>query len=101
MKDKGIDTFVNSIQGGPLTGPSYLTLNSDGTGFLQVGDKRDRPITWKPDEKDVIIKRSADDTRGADSGLGDGPWVGTVSEDGKTIQVDMARVRLTLYKKKP
>src|SRR5690349_11860592 len=29
MKDKGIDRLVNSVKGGPLTGPSYLTLNTD------------------------------------------------------------------------
>jgi hypothetical protein len=99
MKDKGIDTFVNSIEGGPLTGPSYLTLKSDGTGFLQVGDKRDRPILWKQDEGNVIIRRNPDDPDGKDSGLGGGPWVGSVSKDGDTMHVDMKKVRLTLYKK--
>ena len=99
MKDKGVDTLINSVKGGPLTGSSYMTLNSDGTGFLQVGDKRDRPITWKPDEKNIIIKRDPNDTGGTDEGLGGGPWVGTISDDGKTMHVDMAKVRLTLYKK--
>jgi len=99
MKDKGIDTFINSIKGGPLTGPSYLTLKPDGTGYLQVGDKRDRPILWKQDDQNVIIRRNPDDEGGKDSGLGGGPWVGSVSEDGKTMHVDMSKVRLTLYKK--
>src|ERR1044071_651468 len=55
MKDRGIGNFVNALEGGPLTGPSSLTLNPDGTSFLKVADKPERPISWKQEGGKVIL----------------------------------------------
>jgi hypothetical protein len=102
MKDKGLDTFANALAGGPLTGPSSLTLNPDGTGFLKVADLPERPISWKQEgEKVIIEKRSIQQgtSSGGEQGdLGDGPWVATLSPDQKALKIDMGKVTVTLNK---
>lgn len=106
MKDKGVGTFVNSIEGGPLTGPSSLTLNADGTGFLKVADQAEKPITWKQ-EGDKVTLQAATQSEGQNSGKaqkpsqtagGVGPWVATLSNDKKTLTIDMEKVKVTLHR---
>src|SRR5438552_1959311 len=97
MKGNDLDKFANSIAGGPLTGASSLTLNTDGTGFLKVADQPERPISWKQEGDRVILEargvRGSPDANTAQTG---GPWVGQLSADRKTIVIDMEKVKVTL-----
>ena len=94
VKGGDLAKALNSLAGGPLTGPCALTLNSDGTGYLKVADKAERPITWKQDGEKVLI-----DIRPADSATEPLPsWVGTISRDGKNMTIDMEDVKVKLSK---
>lgn len=96
VKGGDLAKALNGLAGGPLTGHSTLTLNSDGTGFLKVADKPERPISWKQEgEKVVISTREAGAT--SDS-AGKDTWVGTLSGDKKSMTIDMEDVKVTLSK---
>jgi hypothetical protein len=96
VKGGDVAKALNSLAGGPLTGPSSLTLNSDGTGYFKVADKAERPITWKQDgEKLLIQARRVDEDASSEAGA---VWVGTVSGDGKYLTIDMEEVKVRLSK---
>src|SRR5438067_11035021 len=102
IKGSDLDKFANSIAGGPLTGPSSMTLNADGTGFLKVADQPERPISWKAEGDKVILQgRSIGAAHGQDTSQteradADGPWVGTLGVDRKSMVIDMGKVKVTL-----
>ena len=96
VKGGDLQKFANSVAGGPLTGPSSMTLNSDGTGFLKVADSPERPIAWKQEGDRLILQPSGvngpSDAK-PDSG---GPWVAKWSNDDRTWTIDMEKMRVIL-----
>lgn len=99
MKDQGLGSFANAVAGGPLTGPSQLRLDANGTGFLKVADRPERPVSWKAEDGKVIIEtRDIEDGGSANDEEG-GPWVGTLSDDDRTMRIDMEKVIVTLHRK--
>lgn len=97
MKGNDLDKFANSVAGGPLTGPSSMQLNADGTGFLKVADQPERPISWKQEGDRVILEpRGVEGTSDAKTTNLGGPWVGRLSTDRDTIVIDMEKVKVTL-----
>jgi hypothetical protein len=96
VKGGDLAKFANSVAGGPLTGPSSLTLDSDGTGYMKVADGPERPISWKQEGDRVIIE-----TRGVEGASdkhadSDGPWVGHLSNDRRTMTIDMQKAKVIL-----
>ena len=86
----------NKLSGDKMTGASSLKLNADGTGFMKVAKGAEKPITWKAEDRKVIIdSRSIDNSKPAE-GSKDGPYVGTLSEDKKTLSIDMGDVKVIL-----
>jgi hypothetical protein len=97
VKGNDLDKFANSVAGGPLTGPSSMTLQADGTGFLKVADQPERPISWKQEGGRLLLEqRSVTDTTTSNSSVANGPWVGQLSADKKTVVIDMEKVKVTL-----
>jgi hypothetical protein len=96
VKGGDLQKLLNSAAGGPLTGPSTLTLSAGGTGFLKVADKPERPISWKQEGKKILVEtRAISSDAGSQPG---GQWVGTVSEDNRTMTIDMEDVKVVLSK---
>ena len=90
---------MNSAAGGPLTGPSSLTLNGDGAGYLKVADLPERPISWKQEGDRVIPETrhvGAANRPSETDGTGTGPWVGRLLENRSTMVIDMEQVKVTL-----
>ena len=96
LKGGDLQKVANELAGGPLTGHSSLTLNADTTGFLKVADQPERPIAWKLEGQKIILQVQS---LQPDSHEGNGgPWVGTLSSDGRTMTIDMEQVRVILTK---
>jgi len=96
VKGGDLQKFANSIAGGPLTGPSTLTLKPDGTGFIKVADRAERPISWKQEDDRVIMQyRRVDDSK-SPSGSENDAWVGDLSSDRRTMTIDLDNVKVTV-----
>lgn len=93
--------LANELTGNQLTGKSKLTLQANGTGYLKVAKSPERPITWRQDGKRIVIEVSGA-TGGSDStkseAKSDGPVIGTVSESGKDMTIDLGRAKVMLTK---
>ena len=95
MKGGDLAKALNGLAGGPLTGHSTLTLNSDGKGFLKVADKPEIPVAWKQEGQKLVIE-----TRGSsdDSNKPKNTWVGTLSDSNRALTIDMEDVTVKLSK---
>ncbi|MBC8142387.1 MAG: hypothetical protein H7Y38_13205 [Armatimonadetes bacterium] len=71
-----------------------LTLKSDGTGYIKAMSAPERPITWKMDGDRVLIAGTEGFQNGSKEGI-----VARLSEDKKTMNVDMGVVQFALTKK--
>jgi hypothetical protein len=105
LKDKGLGSFQNALGRDQLTGPSSATLSADGTGFVKASDQPERPVTWRAEGEKVLFEpRSTGDATapppaGDDPVAGSGGFVGTLSEDRKTLVLDLPKVTVTLRRK--
>lgn len=96
VKGGDLQKFANSVAGGPLTGPSSMTLNSGGTGFLKVADRPEIPISWKEEGDRLVLQPSGvNGPSDAKAGSG-GPWVAKWSNDARTWTIDMEKVKVIL-----
>lgn len=96
VKGGDLQKFANSVAGGPLTGPSSLTLLQGGTGFLKVADRPQIPIAWKEEANRLIIQPSGvNGPSDVKAGSG-GPWVAEWSNDTHTWTIDMDKVKVIL-----
>ncbi len=87
--------LANSAASGPLTGPSSMTLNSSGAGFLKVADQPERPISWKQEGDRLVLQPSGvNGASDAKAGSG-GPWVARWSNDNRTWTIDMEKIKVT------
>lgn len=93
--------IANALSGNEMTGASRLTLNADGTGFMKVAKRPERPITWKQDGQKVILAETGNakhnDTTGETSESMQS-YVGTLSDDGTALTIDMGKVKVKLAK---
>ncbi len=64
-----------------------LTLKADGTGYVKAMSAPERPITWKMDGDRVLISGSSQEI------------IARLSDDKKTLNVDMGMVQFALTKK--
>lgn len=72
-----------------------LTLKADGTGYARAMGAPERPITWKMDGDRVLIF-------GANAGKNANPsdaMVARLSEDKRTLLLDMGPIQVNLQKK--
>jgi hypothetical protein len=96
VKGGDLQKLANSAAGGPLTGPSSMTLNSGGTGFLKVADRPEVPISWKEEGDRLILSLRGADGDGASSPSTNGPWVAKWSSADRTWTIDMEKVKVIL-----
>jgi hypothetical protein len=96
VKGGDLAKFANSVAGGPLTGPSSMTLNQGYTGFLKIADRPERPIVWKQEGDRLILQPSGvNGPSDAKAGSG-GPWVAKWSNENRTWTIDMDKVKVIL-----
>ena len=102
-KDEGLfGALAQGMLGDHVSGPSTLSLKGDGTGFLKIAATPERPIAWTQEGNKVILRSREEDRpkpdpakeRNEDSD--DGPIVGTLSEDGKTLTLDLGLFTVAL-----
>ena len=99
VKGGDLDKLANSVSGGPLTGPRSMTLNPDGTGFLEITDKSEQPVSWRQEgDHDILEVRHISDNTNGDHEDHGGPWVGRLSDDNRTMTIEMDKARVILRK---
>jgi hypothetical protein len=105
MKDDGLTGIANVLAGNPLAGPSSVILNNDGTGFMKVAQTPEQPIAWKQEGDKVIFEGRTIQSKTGNSGDGQktnsfGSCVGTLSNNSKSMKIDMGKVQVTVEKQK-
>jgi hypothetical protein len=96
VKGGDLAKALNGLAGGPLTGPSTLTLKADGTGYLKVADKAERPITWKQDGDKVVIEVKSAEREASSEPVT--TWIATTSSDRRFMTIDLDDVKVKLSK---
>ena len=94
---------VSDLIANAMKGPSDLTLNPDGTGFLKISGVPEEPISWKQEgDKLILQSRPLSSSQAAPGGLitvNSVPLqilVGTLSQDGNTLRIDLGQVSLDM-----
>ena|SRR5579871_4330434 len=90
----------NALSGDKMTGDSRLTLKADGTGFLKIAKQPERAVVWRQEGHKLILQPQEIGADGTvqTSATDKNSYVGTLSEDGKTITLDMGEVKVSLLK---
>jgi len=74
-----------------------LSLKGDGTGYLKIPNAPERPVSWRMDG-DRIILGGADAIAATTTASSHGQVVGRLSDDKKTITLDLGLVQFSLAK---
>jgi len=81
-----------------VAGPSTLTLNPDGKGFIKIARSAEKPIAWRTEGQKMIMEvRGFDGSKVPNTDKADnGPWVGTLAADEKSLFIDMGDLSVNL-----
>jgi len=93
----GLMGMAMAIAGAQLEGPSTLTLNPNGKGYLKVAKTAERPIEWSQDGTKLVLTNVAKYSAKTTPEKSD-PVVATLSDDAKMMTIDLGQVTVTLAK---
>ena len=94
-----------AVMGGGAAGgatSSTMTLRPDGTGFVKIGPAPEQPVAWTEEDGKVILRPRDEASTGAKNpqpgANPNGTLVGTLSEDNKSMSVDLGVTKVVLQK---
>lgn len=99
-----VGTWTGTADAGPLpvNQTATVTLSPDGRGFVKLAIIPEQPVNWTEENNKVILTiggAAAGTTQGGRSGSGAASaLVGTLSDDKKTMNIDLGMAKLTLKK---
>nr|CAA9260788.1 hypothetical protein AVDCRST_MAG63-2418 [uncultured Armatimonadetes bacterium] len=91
----------NGIHLPPMVGRVTLTLNADGKGFAKIGPLPEQPVVWVEENNKVTLTLSSAQGRKAGvqpASTAGASFVGTLTEDGRTMTMDLGLATITLQK---
>lgn len=94
----GLAALATALAGDQVEGPSTLTLQSNGNGYLKIAKMPERAITWRQDGKKLVLSHVGGSNTKGESGKGDDDAVATLSDDDKTMTIDLGQLKVTLNK---
>jgi hypothetical protein len=94
----GLAGLATALAGDQVEGPSTLTLQANGNGYLKVAKTPERAITWKQDGKKLVLTGVGGSGPKNDANKADEPAVATLSDDEKTMTIDLGQLTVTLSK---
>src|SRR4051812_30927405 len=97
----GLAGLATALAGDQVEGPSTLTLQTNGNGYLKVAKTPERAITWKQDGKKLVLSHVGGSAAKGEQGKGDEDAVATLSDDDKTMTIDLGQLKVTLNKQAP
>jgi hypothetical protein len=93
-----------AVMGGGAHGAttSTVTLRPDGTGFVKIGPAPEHPVAWTEEDGKVILRPRDEASTGAKNpqpgANPKGTLVGTLSEDNRSMSVDLGVAKVVLQK---